>query len=457
MYAYKLVTARSAQDGLPDGNAMLAYLRKVKILHDDSPLKPYSGFPDMSLERQFAQDRQMYHFMIPNDVVLRAARPKNLTYAQRQRVTLRYGLRDCVKMIYFFLIEMLGAPERASRAGRGIYVLMHAVTDSYSPEHTTRTQDNFQLKAIKGWKLSRFGWPDAAKEKQKARDGSDDHTLLLLHQSIHAAGDYNWKMADGKLSPQAEQAARAVADLLVLTYQAHRHFREADKLWEAYASRWFVPEGASIKGPTFYFPGTTDSIRFDYAKEYHKYRDAYGFDVFPQWTLSVFGQGNINNLSDMGAYGVELNWHWIPGFADKAGVFLNRLPYGAALSVTRMPRLDAEVINRPIWQFQALFAPNLVIIPKINAYLQPRLGFGLTSFAPNIKPSLVAGADLAWNLARPKALPIRQRLVSRFGVGYEFDAVGLPARHSIGIKIGLNYMRGRRLYRPQIVLDPAKI
>ena len=58
--AYELIKQR------PDGVLILNALHQQKVLKEVAAhLHPHTTYPDLSFERQFAQDRQVYHFMSP--------------------------------------------------------------------------------------------------------------------------------------------------------------------------------------------------------------------------------------------------------------------------------------------------------------------------------------------------------------------------------------------------------
>ena len=189
------------------------------LKEDAAHLEPHTTYPDLSFERQFAQDWQVYHFMAPNRPVVRAARlPADRSTQQRQ--LLIEGVPDCMEMMYLFFQETLRNGAEASKAGRGIYVLMHALADSYSHEHTSRDPATQQLLTVKGWRLARFAWPAAARALEPPYPGTQTATMAMVHRVSHAGADRNWAQADGSLSPDAEAAAGTLADLLLTTHAA---------------------------------------------------------------------------------------------------------------------------------------------------------------------------------------------------------------------------------------------
>ena len=61
--AYELLRSYSGSGNIPDGITIISDLQKRSHILFDDNLETHSNYPDLSLERQFAQNRQMYHFM----------------------------------------------------------------------------------------------------------------------------------------------------------------------------------------------------------------------------------------------------------------------------------------------------------------------------------------------------------------------------------------------------------
>src|SRR5437868_1537231 len=102
--AYKLLR------NYPNGQAIIDWLIKNGILSEGLPSR--SQFPDNSLERQFTQSRQGYHFMTSNRNVLHAARSKE-NLPPQERLLLR-ALGSNLQMVYYFFREMVSNPKGAS-------------------------------------------------------------------------------------------------------------------------------------------------------------------------------------------------------------------------------------------------------------------------------------------------------------------------------------------------------
>ena len=470
--AYELIKAR------PDGAMLLNELHLRKVLKEDAAhLEPHTTYPDLSFERQFAQDRQVYHFMAPNRPVVRAARlPADRATQQRQLLV--EGVPDCMEMMYLFFQETLRNGAGASKAGRGIYVLMHAVADSYSHEHTSRDPATQQLLTVKGWRLARFAWPAAARAPEPPYSGSSTATMALVHRVRHAEADRSWALADGSLSPDAEAAAGALADLLLTTYAAMQlHVKPptnaTDSLFAGFVRRHFQPLGSTVAGNKFVFPTALGggSIQYLFRQEYdnqfkpkprnetkQKYRDSkldtFTFDRFPLRTWYAVAQaGGQKGPGDRGL-GAELDWHWTPGGADEKGVILRRIPLGFALTATEMPRFHRVLTantGEPValasaLQVEVLFAPTLLTIPMVNAALQGRVGFGVLPFAGQQRWAVVSGADMAWNVGPDFGTHYSHS--ARLALGYAYDTSGLPAFHTLSFKLGFNSWQGRVIKAP---------
>ena len=471
--AYDLLKQR------PDGLLILNELHQRKVLKEDAAhLEPHTTYPDLSFERQFAQDRQVYHFMAPNKPVVRAARLA-ADQATQQRQLLIEGVPDCMEMMYLFFQETLRNSAEASKAGRGIYVLMHAVADSYSHEHTSRDPATQQLLTVKGWRLARFAWPRAARAPEPSYPTSHTVTLAMVHRVYRAEADREWLLANGQLAPDAEAAAAALADLLLTTYAAmQRSGRpptdETDALFASFVRRHFQPLGSTVVGNRFVYPAALGggTIQYLFRQEYNnqfkpkpraeskqEYRDSkldtFTFDRFPLRTWYVVAQaGGQRGPGDRGL-GAELNWHWTPGGADERGVLLRRIPLGFALTAIEMPRTHRVLMadtGRPVslaeaLQLEALLAPNLLSIPMVNATLQARVGLSALPFAAERRWGLVSGADLAWNIGPDFGTHYSHTI--RLALGYQYNTSALPAYHTLSVKMGFNSWQGRVIKAPR--------
>ena len=177
--AYKLLKAQLSSGNLPDGLEIFNFLVQHGIIKNDDNAN--SAYPDLDLGRQFLSDRQIFHFMADNRYVVEALRKFESLETQKQYV-LQKALPDGLNMIYTLFREVVDNPEAANKAGRGIYVLMHAIMDSYSREHTIRTTNTFELETIKSWQLSRLYWPKGTKIKDEKQSGKAQTLVFLQMQ-----------------------------------------------------------------------------------------------------------------------------------------------------------------------------------------------------------------------------------------------------------------------------------
>lgn len=448
------------------------------------PPAPRSQYPDISGERQFAQDLQAYHFMTSNRNVLDAVNTAKANSAEKTRseesmhLLLVSALPECLQLMRFLMWEARDNPEGSSQSGRGIFVLMHVIADSYSAEHTTRANMTGDLLTVKGWKVSRAYWPTGAKKKVTNIDSTT--TRLLLHGGLHTPGDDAWMgrawpgslpalVTRGMLSAQAESAAQATADLLTLFYEAvidqqlpiaaraATQQAQADG-WKKFINKRFHPLGSTDQTDlAFTFPGSDESIVYNNAL-YHTtsktlisddastasadrrpVKDAFDYDYHTRISFLPFLQRASNR--NPFALGIEFAIYRYPGHADQKSALFSRFEHGATL-VGKMVSYQRETEVLPAShaaQFNALYTPNLTAFPVINAVVQGRVGTGvvLTSDAPLF--GLVWGVDFAWNTGREDA-----RRPGRFVLGYEHNGGNLPMPDVFSLKFGLNTWGTRR-------------
>lgn len=434
--AYKLMEKHPAAGNIPDGLTIIQYLKDNGFLNADYP-QPHNHFPDLSLERQFAQNRQMYHFMASNRDVLAAL---NVTgeQAQQQKVLFR-ALQPCLEMIYFFFREIIKNHHGASQSGRGIYVLMHIIADSYSAEYASRDIITGNLITVKGWRLSRLAWPADAKQAEKGKE-----TLRLLHNSFKTPGDHEWGDTIN-LSPMAKKAAESIRDMLITLYMAVQPGGDADKVVSNFIEQHFRPLGSKMNGANFVFPGTTVSIPSSYYNQYEKRpkNTTFKYDRFPQhaWMLSL--QPALSNHPFMMAYGIEYSKFITPHAADDKGAFVKRIPvgFGTSLSaIAGMPDLNHFTATLRATGFVSCsFA-----LPLVSANLEPYAGVGMYPFSKTVYTSFAGGADLVWNIGSDWFLPwSKANRSTRLSLGYAFDRWSPLTKHSFKLKFGFNTWHGR--------------
>lgn len=222
-------------------------LRELVIAHvlllapDSTALLTGSGGPDASFERQFDTRNQAFHFMAENGDVIAATKSSN-----PKRTLLERALPKNLQLMRLLFNETVENPVGAHQAGRGFYVLLHMVGDSFSREHVERT-DN-KLVTIKGWELLGLMWPNVAKESVPSPTKPGAPTLSLLHRSFRSGADLDWRdIAHGQLMPEGRAAVDAMKDLVETIYYAREAVRRAggaverDRRWADFIGRHFQP------------------------------------------------------------------------------------------------------------------------------------------------------------------------------------------------------------------------
>ena len=430
--AYKLLR------GYPNGQAILDWLVQNKILVEGLPSR--SQYPDNALERQFTQSRQGYHFMTSNYNVLEAARSKG-NLPPQEELLLR-SLGPSLQMIYYFFREIIGNPQGASQAGRGIYVLMHIVADSYSTEHTARDSATAQLRTIKGWKISRLSWPRIATSKEPGKE-----TLLLLHNGKPAPGDHEWFYMNGNdtlLTAAGRNAARAMCELLVITYEASKQPASADALICKYFEQHFQPYQSSISNKTFNFGGTSKNVRYNFADRYEADKKAviFHYDRSPFYSLMFTVQSGFSKQNLFNTFGAEIEKYISPRAADKAFAIISRTPVGYGFGVVYINNHPPGATFAAALRLKG-FVSFSFALPLINASLDPHGGVSVYPAASSTHFSPHAGVDLVWNPGNDWFFINSHARTLRLTLGYEYDPWNVFLQNSIKIKIGYNTWHSR--------------
>lgn len=428
--AYTLFKLIQAGVGHDDGPTMFKWLQDNDFLSEDGLM--HSAYPDLSFERQFAQDRQMFHFMASDKAVMDAC--LETTTATRQHRILVPSLNECLQMMYFFAKETLDNPAGASQAGRGTYVLMHIVEDSYSTEHATRDADGKELLAIKGWELSKLKWP------KEATALYTDCSMLLLHHAFHSPGDDAWEgPTPGTLSPLAEAAAVNVCDLLLNLYLSAHDPDKADQYIADYFNKYFKPFGGIVNGNSYIFAGNNDKVRFDYNREYeaHPKFVTFAYDRSAGLTLMAFGSFGFVHP----AYGIEGQWFFLsPRAADDKHVFLQRLPLALGISIAEVNHFGGQQFTDNL--LLKTFLKTAIAVPIINKNIEPYFGFSAFPGGHLQRFNSVIGWDLSWNVGKDWGVA-GKATASRLAIGYETNFSGYPATQNLVIKFGFNTFGGR--------------
>ena len=429
--AYKLLKAQQATGNLPSGLEIFNFLVANGVIKNDDSAN--SAYPDLDLGRQFLSDRQIFHFMADNRYVVDALRQFNTLETQKQYV-LQKALPDCLNMIYTLFREVVDNPEGANKAGRGIYVLMHAIMDSYSREHTIRNPETYDLETIKSWQLSRLYWPKGTKIKDTKYPGKAQ-TLVFLHTNA-GLGDKEWEDESGILNKEALQAVRAIKDLLVAVYSAKLNPENEEQLIKAYIKTHFKPKEAKVVKD--YFQLNSTKIALSYAEGYLNNYNVLKLDRYPLFSHMLYFQRTLG-LENNSAVGYELGYHIPPRAAFSSTSFFQRIPYGFVLGVNENRNLfnDKDVLNT--LQFKLLGKLG-IYLPLRNLVLEPRLGFSMTPFySTDSQPSVVTGFDVAFNLGRDN----NRKQTKRFSVGYEYNRIASNSYNNITLKVGFNNWQGR--------------
>jgi hypothetical protein len=184
-----------------------------------------SGSPDLVIDRQIGERGQCQHFMARTGDGLSPIDPA--LGVPRALATEAYT--RCASLAGAAFAGILRDPALAQLRVAGMYVLMHAVEDSFSAAHVDR-DDHFRIVHLLSWTL--IDWPTYAW-----------HGLFSFPPNIHHAvsdrRDYRYLRLDGSardgrrcetflnpyavpeecLSDRGRAAVDAVVDLLVLTYR----------------------------------------------------------------------------------------------------------------------------------------------------------------------------------------------------------------------------------------------
>lgn len=421
----------------PNGQQIIDWLIKHNILAEGLPSR--SQYPDNSLERQFTQSRQGYHFMTNNKNVLHAVHSKE-NIPPQERLLLR-ALEPNLQMVYYFFREIIENPEGSSQAGRGIYVLMHIIADSYSTEHTTRDSASTQLRTIKGWIISRFGWPKLARSKEPGKE-----TLLMLHRK-KAPGDHQWfsmNGADTVLTIEGMNAAKAMSELLRITYEAGIDTANADKLICGFIEQNFRPAQSTIDNKSFSFDNTSAKVHYDFGKNYQadKKKVILHYDRFPYYSLMFTLQSGFNTSTIGNNVGIEYERFISPRAADRSFSLLRRTPVGYGFGMIYNNFHEPHSTFASGLRFKGFMSMSWAL-PLINGNLSPHAGLSVYPAATNTRFSGIGGIDLVWNLGSDFYLVNGHPRTIRFSLGYEYDPWNVFLTNSIKLKFGYNTWRGR--------------
>ncbi|MDB2385421.1 hypothetical protein N9V96_03000 [Polaribacter sp.] len=443
--AYKLLKNQPETDNLPSGKIIYNYLVAHHILKDDD--EAYSAFPDLGLGRQFLSDRQIYHFMANSKYVRQAVKlyPKNVV--AQKRYVVKKALPECLLMTYTLFREVVDDNVKANKSGRGIYVLIHAIVDSYSREHTIRNSQNFKLETIKSWRLSELYWPKATKIDDTEIPGLAKTKVFLHTRGTGADGE--WEDATGKLTPLANQAAIAVKEVLVAIYLAHKNKVLSDNITSEYIANHFTPINAKIKDNCIVLNEDNFTIKLSYNKGY---RDKYNSNVmaidrYPRYLQQLRYQQDIESAK-LSSFGYEFTKYISPRAAfsvnhSTIASFLKRLPYGFALAINENTSALPDTNFLETLQFQGLFK-TMVYLPYNDVIMEGKIGYGVIPFySENTYHSFVGGVDFRFKLGKDFKVINKVPRALNFSIGYEYDSSNFRPKNSVVFKIGYNTWQAR--------------
>ena len=195
----------------------------------DLPLRYWpalrSGTPDLVIDRQLGQRGQCQHFMADSADSLTPVDPR---FGVPGGLATTAYLR-CIRVAGLVFDGILRDPRLAEWRIVGMYVLMHALEDSFSAAHVAR-DPQFRIVHLLSWTL--IDWPIYTLHGKVSFPAATHHAL-----SDHRDADYvRWdaRTQDGRacrelhhpyafpeecLTERAKAAAGAVVDYLVLTYR----------------------------------------------------------------------------------------------------------------------------------------------------------------------------------------------------------------------------------------------
>jgi hypothetical protein len=193
-----------------------------------------SGAADLIIDRQLDEHGQCQHFMAETADGRSAIDPRLGVPAAL--ATTAYS--RCVRILGAVLDNILRHPRLSSWRVAGMYALMHAVEDSFSPAHARRDQAG-RIVHLLSWKV--IDWPvylwhgqlDFPAETHHAITDPRDGTFLVKDGRAAdgrpcTAFLHPYAVPEECLGAQALAAVDAIVDLLVLTYTL-RHRATVDR------------------------------------------------------------------------------------------------------------------------------------------------------------------------------------------------------------------------------------
>ncbi len=228
----------------------------------DNPLldwpEPRTDRPDAAFRRQFSDPGQCYHFMATledEDSAPLEGSPIPRALATTAVVRCRDLLDELLRQI----VVVGGAATR--NGGRGLYELMHSVTDSFSYAHTQRTATH-AVAFLRTWepiaKLAggRLGATYSMSPTRHASHDPRDQAYVRNFAEVEGRPcrdltDFPYDVPFACLSDEGDLARQALVDLLVVVQRLRRaqlaagpqtdtRPEQSDE-WRTYKEKWFLP------------------------------------------------------------------------------------------------------------------------------------------------------------------------------------------------------------------------
>jgi hypothetical protein len=184
-----------------------------------------SGSADLLIDRQLDQGGQCQHFMATTEDGLSPLDPR--LGVPRSLATTAYD--RCLGILGAVLEGILRHPRLSASRVVGMYVMMHAIEDSFSQAHARRDPEG-RIVHLLSWKLldwPRYLWHGRAHFPAETHHGiTDPRDAAYLLPGARAADGrpcqalhQPYAVPEECLGPGARAAVDAITDLLVLTYR----------------------------------------------------------------------------------------------------------------------------------------------------------------------------------------------------------------------------------------------
>jgi hypothetical protein len=225
LIAQRVLEPPQCFDDEPDGGCSAEALR-------EAPLRSWprvgSGAADLLIDRQIDERGQCQHFMAQTDDAMSPIDPH--LGVPTALATTAYS--RCVSLLAAVLDNILRHPRLSAWRVAGMYVLMHAIEDSFSAAHARRDQTG-RIVHLLSWKL--IDWPAYAWHRrlqfppETHHAVTDDRDGAFLVDGGRAPNGQEctsfhqaYAVPEECLTERARAAVAAIVDVLVLTYSLRR-------------------------------------------------------------------------------------------------------------------------------------------------------------------------------------------------------------------------------------------